>query len=384
MKHVDMRKLPAAAQEERRRQVIGLRQAGLTYGEIAAQVGLTQTGVFDICKRYSERGKAGLKTGQRGPDPGYGRLLTAEQEAETPDLIRRHTPDELDLPFALWSRAAVRELIWQRFGVRLAVRTMGTYLARWGFTAQKPLRRAYEQDPAAVRRWLRREYPAIAVRAKAEGGAIFWGDETGLRSDDVRGRGYAPPGHTPEVRVNHRRANLGLISAVTNKGELRWMVLDGAIKAPDLLRFLARLVRDADRKVFLILDRLPVHRSAKVRDWLVGREAEIEVVLPPRVQPGAEPGRGAQRRPEAGGHRQGAGAQQGAAQARRHQPHAQAIEAARPRPQLLRAQDLPLRRLIQDRPSRINRLVKPTSGGQSLRSGRLAIPSETAWTRLNL
>ncbi len=91
----------------------------------------------------------------------------------------------------------MRELILRRFGVRLAVRTMGTYLARWGFTAQKPLRRAYEQDPAAVRRWLRRDYPAIAVRAKAEGGAIFWGDETGLRSDDVRGRSYAPRGRTP-------------------------------------------------------------------------------------------------------------------------------------------------------------------------------------------
>jgi transposase len=292
MKHVDMRKLPAAAQEERRRQVIGLRQAGLTYGAIAAQVGLTQTGVFDICKRYAERGAAGLKTGQRGPDPGYGRLLTAEQEAETQNLIRRHTPDELDLPFALWSRAAVRELIQQRFGARLAVRTMGTYLARWGFTAQKPLRRAYEQDPAAVRRWLRRDYPAIAARAKAEGGAIFWGDETGLRSDDVRGRGYAPPGRTPEVRVNHRRANLGLISAVTNKGELRWMVLDGAIKAPDLLRFLARLVRDAGQKVFMILDRLPVHRSAKVRDWLAGREAAIEVFYLPGYSPELNPDEG--------------------------------------------------------------------------------------------
>src|SRR5215207_2350786 len=147
MKHVDMRKLPAAAQEERRRQVIALRQAGMTYDAIAAQVGLTATGVFDICKLYGERGAAGLKTGPRGPEPGYGRFLDAEQEAATRDLIRRHTPDELDLPFALWSRAAVRELIWQRFGVRLAVRTMGTYLARWGFTAQKPLRRAYEQDP---------------------------------------------------------------------------------------------------------------------------------------------------------------------------------------------------------------------------------------------
>ena len=153
MKHVDMRKLPAAAQEERRRQVIGLRQAGRTYDAIAAQVGLSPTAVFDICKRFAERGAAGLKTGPRGPEPGHGRFLDAEQEAAARDLIRRHTPDELDLPFALWSRAAVRELLLQRFGVRLAVRTMGTYLARWGFTAQKPVRRAHEQDPAAVRRW---------------------------------------------------------------------------------------------------------------------------------------------------------------------------------------------------------------------------------------
>jgi transposase len=292
MKHVDMRKLPAAAQEERRRQVIGLRQAGLTYDEIAAQVGLSATGVLNICHRYAERGAAGLKTGPRGPEPGHGRFLSAEQEAETQDLVRCHRPDELELPFALWSRAAVQELIRQRFGVRLAVRSMGTYLARWGFTAQKPLRRAYERDPAAVRRWLRRDYPAIAARAKAEGGMVFWGDETGLRSDDVRGRGYAPRGRTPEVRVNHKRANLGLISAITNKGELRWMVLDGAVKAPSLLRFLARLVRDAGRKVFLILDRLPVHRSAKVRDWLVGRQAEIELFYLPGYSPELNPDEG--------------------------------------------------------------------------------------------
>ena len=292
MKHVDMRKLPAAAQEERRRQVIGLRQAGMTYDAIAAQVGLSPTGVFDVCKRYAERGAAGLKTGPRGPEPGYGRFLDAEQEAEARDLIRGHTPDELDLPFALWSRAAVRELIWRRFGVQLAVRTMGTYLARWGFTAQKPLRRAYEQDPAAVRRWLRRDYPAIAARAKAERGTVFWGDETGLRSDDVRGRSYAPRGRTPEVRVNHKRANLGLIPAVANKGGLRWMVLAGAVKAPSLLRFLARLVRDVDQKVFLILDRLPVHRSAKVRAWLAGREAEIEVFYRPGYSPELNPDEG--------------------------------------------------------------------------------------------
>src|SRR5918998_526915 len=313
MKHVDMRKLPAAAQEERRRQVIGLRQAGMTYEAIAAQAGLTRTGVFNICLRFAGRGAAGLKSGPRGPEPGHGRFLDAEQEAAARDLIRRHTPDELDLPCALWSRAAVR-------------------------------------------RWLRRDYPAIAARAKVEGGAVFWGDETGLRSDDVRGRSYAPRGRTPEVRVNHKRAGLGLISAVTNKGELRWMVLDGAVKAPSLLRFLARLVREADRPEGLPRPRSPAGPPLRQASRLAGRTGGRDRgVLPARLQPRAEPGRGGQRRPEAGGHPQGAGAQQGPAQARRHRAHAQAVEAARPGPQLLRAQDLPLRRVVQDSPARGNR-----------------------------
>ena len=123
MKHVDMRKLPAAAQEERRRQVIGLRDSGLTYDAIAAQVGLTRAGVFDICRRFAEQGLAGLASGPRGPAPGTGRFLAPEQEAQIRALIRRHTPDELDLPFALWSRAAVRMLIERQCGVRLASST---------------------------------------------------------------------------------------------------------------------------------------------------------------------------------------------------------------------------------------------------------------------
>lgn len=207
-------------------------------------------------------------------------------------LIRRHTPDELDLPFALWSRAAVSALIARHCGVELAVRTVGKYLARWGFTAQKPIRRAYEQDPAAVRRWLRREYPAIVARAKQARGVIFWGDETGLRSDDVRGRGYAPRGRTPLVRVCHRRASLSLISAVANKGELRWMIVDGAVNAPTLIRFLQRLVREARRKVFLILDRLRVHRARLTRDWLAEHRAAIEVHYLPPYSPDLNPDEG--------------------------------------------------------------------------------------------
>jgi transposase len=287
-----MRKLPAAAQEERRRQVVGLRQRGLTYRAIAEQVGLSRTGVIDICQRFAVEGAKGLVSKPRGRKPDEQRLLDAAQEAEVQGLIRRHTPDELGLPFALWSRAAVGALVTRHCGVALAVRRVGKYLARWGFTAQKPIRRAYEQDPAAVRRWLRREYPAIVARARQARGVIFWGDETGLRSDDVRGRGYAPRGRTPVVRVCHKRASLSLISAVANKGELRWMVVDGAVNAPTLIRFLQRLIREARRKVFLILDRLRVHRARLTRDWLAKHRAEIEVHYLPSYSPDLNPDEG--------------------------------------------------------------------------------------------
>ena len=148
-----MRRLAPAAQEERRRQVIGLRQRGITYQAIAEQLGLSRTGVFNICQRFAREGVSGLKGKPRGPEPGKGRALPARQEAAMRKLICTRTPDQVGLPFALWSRAAVRELIARRCGVRLAVRTTGTYLARWGFTAQKPLRRAYEQRPKDVQRW---------------------------------------------------------------------------------------------------------------------------------------------------------------------------------------------------------------------------------------
>jgi transposase len=292
MKHVDMRKLAPAAQEERRRQVIGLRESGLTYEAIAAQAGLSKTGVFNICQRFVAAGAAGLAAKRRGPEPGTGALLRAGRATEIRELICQHTPDGLGLPFALWSRAAVRALVEQRCGVRLAVRTMGTYLARWGFTAQKPLRRAYEQRPAEVQRWLETDYPAIVARARRERSTIYWGDETGLRGDDVRGRSYAPRGRTPVVRPSQKRASVGLISAVTNRGELRWMVLEAGLKGPVLIRFLERLIREGPRKAFLILDNLPAHRSRAVRAWLAERRRQIEVFYLPAYSPELNPDEG--------------------------------------------------------------------------------------------
>ena len=172
------------------------------------------------------------------------------------------------------------------------MRTVGQYLARWGFTAQKPIRLAYEQDPAAVRRWLRQDYLEIVKRAKRAHGIVVWGDETGVRADDVRGRSYAPRGRTPVVRVCQTRIKLSLITAVTNKGELRWMIVDGAVNAPTFLRFLERLIRDARGKVFLIVDRLKAHRARLVRDWLEAHSSEIEVHYLPSYSPELNPDEG--------------------------------------------------------------------------------------------
>ena len=182
MEATDMRSLSRDARHERRVQVVRLREAGQTYDEIAAQTGLSRTGVFDICKRHAAAGGKALRDAPSGRKSGDGRLLEAVQEAMVRKLITDKTPDQLKMPYALWTRKAVADLIEQRFGIRLPVRTMGLYLARWGFTPQKPMKKAYEQSPAAVKKWLDEDYPVIAARAKAEGAEVHWGDESGLRS----------------------------------------------------------------------------------------------------------------------------------------------------------------------------------------------------------
>jgi transposase len=194
MEATDMRSLSRDARHERRVQVIRLRKAGGTYDEIAAQTGLSRTGVFDICKRHEAAGAKALRDAPSGRKSGDGRLLDAAQEAMVRRLITDKTPDQLKMPYALWTRAAVAQFIEERFGIRLPVRTMGLYLARRGFTPQKPMKKVYEQPPAAVRKSLDQVYPVIAARAKVEGAAVHWGEESGLRSDDVRGRGVAPKG----------------------------------------------------------------------------------------------------------------------------------------------------------------------------------------------
>jgi len=286
----DAIKLSQKEQALLRRQAIRMKERGDPTAEIAAVLAVHPKTVARWWTAYRRHGAATLRPGQRGRRVGAQRVLTPAQEQVVCRLLREKTPDQLTLPFALWTRQAVSDLLVQRYGVRLPIRTMGAYLGRWGFTPQKPRTRAYEQSPAAVQRWLATTYPAIARQAKADGAEIFWGDQTGLNNQPNVTRGYAPRGQTPVVRQQAARFSLSMMSAVTNRGSIRFMCYPGALNATRCCTFLRRLVKTASgRKLVLILDNLRVHHSKPVKTWLAGHAAEITVHYLPSYSPELNP-----------------------------------------------------------------------------------------------
>lgn len=285
----DARKQSLGELHERRKQVIRLYRKGHKVMAIVELTGLSWPTVRSAIDRYEAGGAVALKPKERGKKHGEGRSLTAAQEDKIRKLICDKRPEQLKMDFALWTRAAVMLLIERECAIKLSVRAVGNYLKRWGFTPQKPIKRAYEQRPEAVKQWLDEEYPAIEKRAKAEGGEIHWGDETALVNTDVRGRGYAPKGQTPVAFAPGSRQKLSMISTVTNQGKARWMIIDDTFNADRLIEFLEALIKDAGVKIFLILDNLRVHHSKIVKAWLAERVDAIEVFYLPSYAPELNP-----------------------------------------------------------------------------------------------
>ena len=291
MTSTDARSLPGAAQEDLRRRVVAALDQGMSQARAARTFGVSRQSANAWWGRYRERGAEALTARKRGrpPEPVLGR----GQVAQVLRLIRDRCPDQLKLPFALWTRRAVCDLLSQRFGLEVSVWTAGRYLKTWGLTPQKPLRRAYEQDPAAVQAWLDREYPAIRALAKAEKALIYWGDEMGLRSDHQAGTSYGVKGQTPVVPGTGKRFGCNMISALTNRGELSFMVFQERFTAAVFILFLGRLLRLAKSagrgKVFLIVDGHPVHRSAKAQRWAEGRADRLRLFFLPGYSPELNP-----------------------------------------------------------------------------------------------
>ncbi len=285
----DARSLPQVAQEDLRRKAVKAFHAGKTQGEVAGLFGVSRYAVIKWVAAYREGGAAALAARRRGKMKGQGSRLTPSQAKEIADLVVGKCPDQLKLPFALWTREAVQQLIQQRYGVGVAITTVGNYLRAWGFTPQKPVRRAFEQNPVAVDRWLRETYPEIQRRAKAEDAIIYWGDEMGLRSDHATGRTYGIRGQTPVIRGTGQRFGCNMISAVTNRGHLCFMVFSESFRVKLFLTFLRRLIKQSKRKVFIIVDGHPVHRAKKVQAWLKGKEDSIKVFRLPSYSPELNP-----------------------------------------------------------------------------------------------
>jgi transposase len=286
---IDARTITGKALQLLRTQAMRLLQAGKTQQQVADLTGVSRVAVGNWWRAYQADPETGLNVKKRGRQKGADCTLNETQAKEIQKLICDKSPDQLKLAFALWTRKAVQGLIQQRFQIVMPIRTVGDYLARWGFTPQKPAKRAYEQQPAAVKKWLDEEYPAIARKAKDEQADIYWGDETGVRNDCQHGRSYAPKGKTPVLRLPAKRTSLNMISALTNQGKVRFMIYKENMTAQVLITFMQRLVKDAPRKVFLILDNLKVHHAKLVQEWLAEHREQIEVFYLPSYSPELNP-----------------------------------------------------------------------------------------------
>lgn len=290
MKHMDFRAMAPEAQEDLRKKTVKAVLGGMTRVEAARVFGVTRQAVGGWVMAYEAGGSVALRAKPRGR-PRTGGSLEPWQAAQIVRTIEDRCPEQLKLPFFLWTREAVGQLITLRFGIELSVSTVGRYLARWGFSPQKPTRRAREQSPEAVAAWMKVEYPRIRMAAKRAGGLVFWGDEMGLRSDHQTGRTYGRIGVTPAILGTGRRFGCNMISAITNRGQLAFMVFKHRFTAPVFLRFLARLLKQRAGKgpVFLIVDRHPVHVSARVSAWVARRNATLKLHFLPGYSPDLNP-----------------------------------------------------------------------------------------------
>lgn len=286
----DFCKQDRPTQTELRRVAVRMVHEGHTRIEAAAAVGVDRHSVGLWVAAVARSGESTLVSGRPGRRPDEQKALAPEQELRIRRLITATCPDQLDLPFALWTREAVGLLIARETGVRLSSRTtIGDYLHDWHFTPQRPRKRATERREPAVQTWLDRDYPAIVARAQAEGAEIHWGDETGVSNQANYGRSFAPEGRTPVIPRPATRFAYSMISTVTNLGTLRFMIDEGALNALIFLNFLRRLIKDAPRKVFLIVDNLRVHRAKAVAAWLEVNRERIEVFYLPPYAPDHNP-----------------------------------------------------------------------------------------------
>jgi len=285
----DARTLNQDAQEQLRRQAMRLIDQGRRQSEVARLLDVSQPTISLWRQRFLKGGWAALRKRKRGREVGTDRRLNREQEKEIQKTIVDHTPDQLKMTFALWSRHAVQQLIKDKYDVSYTLQGVGRLLKDWGFTPQRPAKRAIERNDEAVRKWKEEDYPQLAARAKAEKAEIWWADETAAKPECHFRRSFSPKGKTPVIKQSAKRFHSSIISALNNQGKLEWMALKDAMNSETFLTFLKQMIKYRKRKIILIVDNLKVHHSHIVQDWVEANKERIELVFLPAYSPQINP-----------------------------------------------------------------------------------------------
>lgn len=300
MKTNDGRTLKHEVLTELRKRAVARVQDGESPEEVMRAMGFCRACIYNWLAMYRAGGWDALDARKRGGRP---RKVSARMIAWVYRVVTSGDPRQYKFPFALWTRNAIATLLSRRYGVRLSANSVGRLLAQLGITPQKPLWRAYQQDPERVRQWIETEYPAIARQARREKAEIWFGDESGVRSDYHAGTTWAAKGKTPVVPTTGARFRLNMLSAVNRRGKMRFMIEAKGLNAGVMCRFVDRLMEGQKRRVYLILDGHPIHKSAKLARKAAGFDGRLRLFLLPPYSPELNPDEGVWR--EVKGHRLG-------------------------------------------------------------------------------
>jgi transposase len=286
VRDTDARTLDHKTLTELRQRAIKAVQGGAAPKSVASALGVALTTVYDWLALYRNGGWGALDAKKRG---GRKPRLNGKAMKWVFDTVTTKDPQQMKFPFMLWTIELITLTIQRKCGIKLSRWSVSRLLHQLGLSPQRPLWRAWQQDPKAVDQWLKEEYPRIKARAKRMGADIFFGDEAGVRSDHHAGTTWGVKGLTPVVRATGARFGLNMISALSPRGELRFMIVDGKIAADQFIEFLRRLTKDARRPIFLIVDGHSVHKAKKVSRFVESLEGALWLFSLPAYSPELNP-----------------------------------------------------------------------------------------------
>jgi len=282
----DGRALDHKTLEELRIRAVQSVEAGESPEDVIRTLGFGRTVIYNWLAKYREGGVDALRA---KPISGRPSKMTGTQLKWVYKTVTGKNPLQLRFEFALWTRSMIREVIREKFGVCLSEVSVGRMLRKLGLSPQKPLRRAYERDPEFVESWRKKEFPEIRRLAKKERATVYFSDEAGVRSDFHAGTTWALKGQTPVVPATGQRFGMNLISAISPRGDFRFMTVEGRMNAEKFIEFLKRLIHNASRPVFLIVDRHPSHRAKKVLAFVRSTEGRLRLFFLPPYAPDLNP-----------------------------------------------------------------------------------------------